>query len=291
MTREEGWQMAHPYDDPNYVPATPEERRILRSLDHAFDLELVTKDGEERRYVGTRAVLDLFDALVRMGDRGHVKGATLFANRCREREIPRAARAHMLTRFALALRDADTPNARTTLRESEVAHAGRFVSSFVRELPVVVLEWAEDANDGDVNSGLEPQPTAVIRGVLLSPSFDHREAVEFWRMSAASARFPVRIFSDPCRSEEGTVFSSWHLRAFSLLFTHAPMEAVTRFIAHMREHAVRKTAKRLNEATGTWFEEFVPATENDRSCAFRSIAGSIEPPERRNLVTELYGFS
>lgn len=283
--------MARRNDDPEYVPATVEERRILRSLDHAFDLEPVTKEGDERRYVGTRAVQELFDALVRMGDKGYAHGAMLFARRCRDREIPRAARAHMLTRLALALRDADAPNARITLRESEVAHAGRFVSAFVRQLPVIVLEWAEDAGDGDALSGLEPQPTAVIRGVLLSPSFDHREAIEFWRLSAASKRFPIRVFSDPCRSEDGTVFSSWHLRAFSLVFTYAPMEAVTRFIAHMREYAVRKTAKRLNVATGTWFEEFVPATENDRTSAFRSIAGSIEPPGRRDLVTELYGLS
>jgi hypothetical protein len=278
-------------DDPEYVPATFEERRILRSLDHAFDLEPVGKDGERRRFAGGRAVQELFDALVRMGDKGYAYGASLFLRRTRDRDIPRVARAHMLTRFALGLRDADAPNERRAIRESEVAHAGRFFAGFVRELPVVVLEWAEDAGEGDERSGLEPQPTAVIRGVLLSPSFDQREAVEFWRMSAASKRFPERIFSDPCRSEDGAIFSSWHMRAFAIVFTIAPIEAVTRFVTRMRTNALYKMAKTLHVASGTWNDEVVPATENERLGTFRSIAGGIENAARRDYVTGLYGLS
>lgn len=283
--------MASRNDDPAYVPATFEERRILRNLDHAFDLEPVDPSGERHRFVGGRAVQELFDAFVRMGDKGYAYGATIFARRCHEREIPRAARAHMLTRFALGLRDADAPDERRAIRESEVAHAGRFLSGFVRALPVVVLEWAEDAGDGDERTGLAAQPTAVIRGVLLSPSFDHREAAEFWRQSAASKRFPVRIFSSPCRSEDGAVFSSWHVRAFSLVFSHAPIEAVTRFVTHMREHAVHKRHKFYRERSGTWHEGLSRATENERHCVFRSIAGSIENAARRDYVTGLYGLS
>jgi hypothetical protein len=283
--------MAHSRDDTAHFPGTIEERRIFRSLDHVFDLECVDASSGTFRFVGTHAVQEFFASVGRLGDKGYVLGATWFAERVRNKEVPRAARAHMLTRFALALRDMDSPDERRAFRESEVAHAGRFVAAFVHELPVVVLEWAEDAGTGIPTHGFAQQPTAVIRGVLLSPGFDHRKAVDFWRMSAASKCFPDRIFSDPCRSEDGSIFSSWHARAFSLIFTHAPVEAVVRFVAHMREHAVRKASKLHNPATDTWADEFVPATENERLSLFRSIAGGIELPERRDFVTGLYGLS
>ena len=87
------------------------------------------------------------------------------------------------------------------------------------------------------------------------------------------------------------LFRSLHRRAFAVVFTVAPIEAVTRFVTRMRTNALHKMAKTLHIASGTWNDEVVPATENERLGTFRSIAGGIENAARRDYVTGLYGLS
>lgn len=270
---------------------------MVRFLDNAFVCTWKESNaGRALEFQSKYPLYEFFDLMMRMGDKGYVLGATLFGRKVEEKNVERAVRSHLLTRLARGLHDAN-PDGRKEPRETTVAHFGRFVSVLIEGMPEMHLEWAEDMDTDDPMFDLRKQPTTVIRGVLLSPALDQRRCVRFWEMAAASSRFPYRIFSDPCEPDDGAIFSSYHRRAFAIVFTHAPAPAVERFANHMREHATLKHVRRWRDppqggspGEGKWIVEAEPATEHERLNVFRSIAGSIEGSERRKQVHDLFGI-
>lgn len=286
--------MADKIRGPKMVFETEIERKLRMCLERALTYEWKSRPEVEGKPSGRLLVLanrfavhEFFDLMMRNGDDGYVVGATLFARRADEMERP--VRARFLTSLARMLRDFDG-DPQGCIRESEVAHFGRFVNVLLSKkgrLDGVVLAWVEDMNTSDPENDLTPQPTAVIRGVLFSPSFDQRQAFGFWERAARSARFPVRIFSDPCAPEDGLLFSSYHVRAFGLFFSVAPEGAITRFAAHMRDNAVTKTAREWVEDAGRWMVKAVPASALDRHRVFDGIVGYVDGDHRREKLRAL----
>ena len=279
----------HPYDKP--IPPTDEERRMIRYLDGAFVYSWKPSGkGRKLEFSNRNPLYEFFELMMRMGDAGYALGAMLFGRKIEDGKIERAVRSRLLTHLARGLHDAyDAPTA--PIKESTVAHIGRFVNALIAVMPGVHVEWAEDMDSDDPGHDQRPEPIAVIRGVFLSPSLDQRNCVKFWEMAAASERFPLRIFSEPCGPDDGIIFSSYHRRAFAIVFTVAPEPAVDKFAGHMRRHATRKLVRNKRPEKDEWFIEPVEATENDRQSVFRSIAGNIEPHERREHVSALLGIA
>lgn len=276
--------------DDAVVPPSVEERRMARWLDEALVYRWKEDGGGGRTlHLSSRNPLyEFFDLMMRMGDAGYVLAATLFGRKAVESGVERAVRSRLLTLLARGLHEAHH-DARATITESSVAHFGRFVNVLIAEMPRAYVEWAEDMDVDDPRLGLRKQPVAVIRGVFLSPSLDQRKCAKFWELAAESDRFPVRIFSEPCGPDDGAIFSSYHLRAFAIVFTVAPEPAVAKFAGHMRERATHKLVRRLRPDEDRWTVESEPATENERMNAFRCIAGGIEPHARRERVSTLLG--
>lgn len=274
------------------VPESVDARRLRRCLDSAFLYAWKSSgNGQKLEFNDRYSLHQFFDLMQRMGDEGYLLGAAIFAQRVDKGDTERAVRSHLLTRLARMLFDLDYPHHRRIIRESEVAHMGRFVNPLIERLPEMHIEWAEDMNADDPLRDQSRQPTAVIRGVFLSPCLDQRRTEKFWEMASASERFPRRIFSDPCRSEDGAIFSSYQQRAFALVFSYAPEPAVVRFVTHMREHAKTKWLKCFTEGTDTWDDYELPAEETERKNAFINIAGGIAEAGRRAKVTDLLGLA
>ena len=224
-----------------------------------------------------------------------MRAATLFDRKVAERNLERKVRSHLMTMLARGLHDSYESD-RTVITETVVAHFGRFMNVLVADMPQTYVEWAEDMNTDDPMYDLQPQPIAVIRGVLLSPALDPRRCVKFWDLAAASEKFPRRIFSDPCPPEDGEIFSPFHRRAFGIVFALVSDITVERFVSHMREHATRKCVRRWQDPpagcgkqAGKWTVEVETATENERKNVFRGIAGGIASHDRRRMVSELFG--
>lgn len=269
--------MAKYRDDLDRHLLSPEERRLARSLDNV----LVNRQG----------LHEFFDLVSRLGDQGYVLGAAIFARKAKETNIERAVRSRFLTLVARALYDCKLPDRRGDPRESEVAHFGRFVNLLIEDDPVMFVEWSEDMAVDDPGRDLAAQPTSVIRGVLLSPCLDQRRAVAFWDLSSKSEKFPRRIFSDPCVPDDGVIFSSYHLRAFGLVFTHATESAVRCFASHMHANATGKLVRIWDEAEKRGRIERIPAGEVERSNAFTAIAGYVENHDNRRLVNGIFGLA
>ncbi len=283
--------MARKRNDPSYVPASNEERILDRLLTNALTFKRVeTSLGPRVTFAHPRAMHEFFDRIARLGGHACELGAALFADRVLENDPGRDVRAVLLTQYARVLYDSYN-NDRRDVRESEVAHAGSFVGAMIRELPQMILEWVEDMGDGCASCNLNPQPTAVIRGVILSPSLDQRVAAEFWRLSVGSTRFPLRVFSDPGGQAEASMFSQWNRRAFALVFTHASDAAVERFVVHMLAHATEKIVRRYDDKEEKLLEVHLPVSLEERQFVFRSIASYVTPPSRREYVAGLYGIA
>jgi hypothetical protein len=163
------------------------------------------------------------------------------------------------------------------------------VNVLIDDMPQVHVEWAEDMDADDPKHDLRRQPIAVVRGVLLSPSLDQRKCVKFWELAAASERFPLRIFSEPCGPDDGAIFSSYHRRAFAIVLTVASEPAVDKFAGHMRRNAKHKLVRHKRPDKDEWLVEPEEATENERMNVFRCIAGNVEPHARRERVSALLG--
>lgn len=278
------------------IPPTDEERRMVRYLDNAFVYSWKSSGDGRTLQFGTRSPLyEFFELMMRMGDAGYVLAATLFGRKVAERNVERTVRSHLMTMLARGLHDAHSYGA-AAITETSVAHFGRFVNVLIADMPEMHVEWAEDMDADDPERDLRKQPIAVIRGVLLSPSLDQRRCVRFWELAAASEKFPKRIFSEPCLPEDGIIFSSYHRRAFGIVFTLVSDVALERFVPHMREHATTKCVRRWQEPpegcgkqAGKWTVEIESATENERQNVFRAIAGGIESNDRRRKVSALFG--
>ncbi|MEY4744794.1 MAG: hypothetical protein RL272_739 [Candidatus Parcubacteria bacterium] len=287
------------HDDNAPIPPTDEERRLIRWLDNALVYEW-KKDSDRGRKLQFRCrnpLHEFFDLMMRMGDAGYALAAALFGRKVEDLNVERAVRSRLLTLLACGLHD-DDRSSRARIAESSVAHFGRFVNVLIADMPQMHVEWAEDMDTDDPMQDLRRQPIAVIRGVLLSPALDQRRCVRFWELAAASPRFPLRIFSDPCQPDEGAIFSSYHCRVFAVVFALVSDAAVVRFVTHMRGNANRKMVRRWHEPSagggrqsGVWTVESEPATDCERSNAFTCIAGGIEGNERRRRVSELFGIA
>ncbi len=283
-------------DDPYAVDESSEERRFRYRFEQAIVYELrPAPDGTGQRLVfrNSGALHDLYLSMVNGGDEGYLSGVRLFLRNAGH--MLRSARSQFLNLLAGQLHLIKPTSA--PLRECEVSDFARFVRGL---LPApgedvsrghfgteILLAWAEDAHTGLPDVGVEAQPTALIRGILLAPSLDQRRAILFWDKAALSDKFPCRIFSDPCPYDEGVLFSSWHIRAFGQLFAVVPPAAVQRFAAHMGDNAIHKMTLREREMRGVrrWVPEPVPAEANDRERVFRCIVGMIDNAERRAQVT------
>lgn len=270
--------MAKYRDDPDQHYVSPDERRIARSLDAAFAANKFS-------------LHEFFELVSRLGDQGYMLSAAVFARKAQESTVDRAMRSRFFTGMARALYDMNSHLRQGDVRESEVAHFGRFVNVLIADQPKMFVEWSEDMDADDAARYIPVQPTAVIRGVLLSPCLDQRRTTEFWDLSARSERFPRRIFSDPCVPEDGLIFSSYHLRAFGLVFTHATGYAVRRFATHMRENATRRLVRTWDEQERRGRIDSVAARDIDRANAFSAIAASVEHQDNRRLVNEIFGLA
>lgn len=286
------------YDDNKPVPPSDEERRLVRWLDSAFVFTWKENgDGSRTLRLSSRNPLyEFFDQMMRMGDAGYALAATLFGRKVADNAVDRTVRSRLLTLLACGLHE-NGCDTRAEITESSVAHFGRFVNVLIADMPQMYVEWAEDMDADDPQRDLRKQPVAVIRGVLLSPSLDQRRCVRFWELAAASAAFPLRIFSEPCPPDDGAVFSSYHLRAFGIVFALVSDAAVDKFAAHLRDNANRKKVRRWHDPpaghgkeAGKWTVESEAATPQERLNAFHCIAGGIEGNVRRKRVSDLFGI-
>ena len=283
--------MARQRDDEYVVPASDDRRRLDRHLTAAFMYErMKTVDGERVKLAHPLAMHDFFEAIARRGGDTCTLGAALFMERFAEQDQPRDVCAALLTTYARVLHDAYKAGS-PYIREAEVAHAGRFIGAIISEMPRMILEWIEDMADGVQSVTLDAQPTSVIRGVLLSPMLDQRRAIDFWTFAGSSMRFPLRVFFDPCLPDEGTLFSSWHCRAFASVFSTAPEAVIKRFVTNMIARAVWKTAYGFASERRARFIFRKPAEDDDRRNAFVTITGHVLPPDRREFVAKLYGIA
>ncbi|HTK04522.1 MAG TPA: hypothetical protein VL500_02970 [Candidatus Eisenbacteria bacterium] len=279
------------------IPPTNEERRMNRFIDNAFVYEWKSSaKGRTLEFSQRNPTYELFDLMMRMGDEGYVLAATLFGRKVQEKNVERAVRSHLLTRLARGLHD--THYGAGEIRETAVAHFGRFMNVLIADMAEMHVEWAEDMDAEDPAHDLHPEPIAVIRGVLLSPALDQKRCAKFWELAASSSRFPVRIFSEPCAPDDGAIFSSYHRRVIAIVFTVASDVAVERFAVHMRENAKLKMVRRWKDppqggvpSEGKWLTVPEPATEQERKNAFGCIAGGIERNDRRQRVSELLGVA
>jgi hypothetical protein len=258
--------------------------RLRRSFYEEYGLDRLT--GKWPGQVRASYVLnEFFSLLHREGDHGYVVGAKTFAQEVGMRNPCRQIVSDILTRVALMVYTESGHEVREP-RESEVAHMGRFVNELISDLPEMHLAWVEDMN-GPSEGIPSRQPTAVIRGVLLSPRLDQRRCVRFWELTVSSDLFPRRIFSDPCDPREGSLFTSYHRRAFGLVFSVAPIEAVKQYATHMRDNADSVQVREWDEDSRRFSTGLRPASEQERGLNFTSIVGYIKDTFRRDLVADL----
>ncbi len=285
------------YDD-KPVPPSDEERRLVRWLDSAFVCTWKENSDGSRtlKFSSRNPLYEFFDQMMRMGDPGYALAAALFGRKIAGNAVDRSVRSRLLTLLACGLHET-AYDSRTEITESSVAHFGRFVSVLIADMPEVYVEWAEDMDTDDPKRDLRKQPVAIIRGVLLSPSLDQRRCVRFWDLAAASPAFPLRIFSDPCPPDDGAIFSSYHLRAFGVVFALVSDVAAVKFASHLRENARSKRVRRWHEPPpghgkegGKWTVESEDATAQERLNAFHCIAGGIEGNDRRKRISDVFGI-
>ncbi|HSD11970.1 MAG TPA: hypothetical protein VLC10_00280 [Patescibacteria group bacterium] len=286
------------YDDDRPIPPSDEERRLVRWLDNALIYTWKeNSDGSKTlRFSCRNPLYEFFDQMMRMGDPGYALAASLFGRAVTDKNVERTVRSRLLTLLACGLHE-NGCDTRAEITETSVAHFGRFVNVLIADMPQMHVEWAEDMDADDPKRDLRKQPIAVIRGVLLSPALDQRRCVRFWELAAASPGFPLRIFSDPCPPDDGAIFSSYHRRAFGIVFALVSDVAVEKFATHLRDHADRKKVRRWHEPpaghgkeAGKWTVESESATRQERLNVFHCIAGGIEGNDRRRKVSELFGI-
>lgn len=260
---------------------TAEEEKLTRLLLAGLRFAWRTVEGVRKIVFEDRYALYRFhDAMMRQGDDGFALGAQVFLHHTDRMERP--VRSIVLTLLARNLSWHDP--APKDPSESSVAHFAIFVNAVAERSPRRILQWVEDMETG-LSSGLERQPTAVIRGILLAPSINHKQAFGFWKLAAVSRRFPCRIFFDPCRADEGTPFSAYHLRAFGTLLAFAPPEILPHVCGHLRLAAIAGLVEARDDAGIRIAPKPLSAAEAGR--VLRAIAGHIAEAGRRAEVEAL----
>jgi hypothetical protein len=273
-------------EDRLFVDGSDEERRLIISFNESLEHRWEPQPNGARRLVFERScsLMNFFEQMNRMSERGFLFGALLFSRRAGE--LDRQFRSHILTRLVRTYHDM-VDNGRP-VRESEVSHAATFIDALIGDLTEMVLEWTEDMNTDDPHFDLVSQPTAVIRGTLFSTNIDQRKTGRFWGLAAASERFPERIFCDPCPPANGSIFMPYHTRVIGLIFSIAPEPAVRRFAEVVKQRAVHKGIL-LNEDDNRKHRVVImPASENEIRSVQGNIVNHIADDSRRQLVASIF---
>ncbi|MBI4458248.1 hypothetical protein HY633_04760 [Candidatus Uhrbacteria bacterium] len=270
---------------------TEDEYRLTVLVGRSLSCEWKAHDDGGRKlvFVDAYALNHFYDMVCRLGEPdGHRLGAAVFLCAADKRKIERSVLSKVLTRLARVLFDVRGAAGNPT--EAAVAHFARFIREIVGEVPRMILEWVEDMDTDDAERDLARQPTEVIRGVLFSPSMDHRRAVRFWALAAESPLFPCRIFSDQCQPAEGEMFSAYQRRAFGTFFALAPEAAFQRFAGHVFEATKAPTVLRLVLAgTANWIPAPKPVEQPEFGRRVREdIIGSVKNAERQEALRRIF---
>jgi len=273
-------------DDRLFIDGTDDERRLVLKFNEAMAChweDPKEKAGRRLVFASSFAVSGFYDQMCRMNEHGFLFGALLFARRAGELE--RQVRSHLLTRLIRA--QYDWQDCRRPVRESEVSHAAGFINALIGDMTETILEWVEDMNTDDPRFDLECQPTPVIRGMLFSVNLDQRKTSRFWGLAAGSARFPDRVFFDPCPPANGSIFMPYHVKVIGSIFSLAPEAAVRRFSRVIKERAVNKAVLISSDDNRSWRVELHPASDIERSNVLNGILSNVSN-ERRPLVAEIF---
>lgn len=296
----------------DFKPRTEEERTFCRQFDFIFDTDAVELGSLRRPLPVAESVRQLFDRVEAKGDEGYRLAARLLREEIENRNASRTLLSQVLTSISRRLVD-DEPTRRIYVDakgrrcplypESRIHHVGRVLAHLIvpppktdpkddRVVPEIVV-WCENMETGiadkDGSTLLERQETSVIRGSLFSSAIDHRRTAWFWELAFAAKRFPWRIFSDPCRSEGGTIFSTNQCHVISTILGHAPEATARKIAGQVVDCAVHKRVQA--QATGLLpYDVTVPASYEERHAACLAIAGGIDVPERRALVREMFAM-
>lgn len=274
-------------DDRLFADGTDEERRLIINFNEAIDCrwEETTGGAPKRRLVFGRsfAANHFYEQMCRMSEHGFLFGALIFARRAGELE--RQVKSHILTRLIRA--QYDWESGCRPVRESEVSHAAGFINALISDMTETIFEWVEDMNTDDPYYDLEPQPTAVIRGVLFSVNLDQHKTNRFWGLAAESPRFPDRVFYDPCPPANGSIFMPYHIKVIGSIFSLAPETAVRRFCRVIKDRAVNKGVLICEDNNRKFRTEIHPASDIERQNILAGILGNVSN-ERRPLVAEIF---
>lgn len=291
----------------DFRPRNEEERLFCRSFDAIFDTDDGIRGFSRTAVPVKEAVRQFFDRVEAKGDEGYRLAGQLLREELENRCASRTLFSQVLTCMARRFVDEQSPRTyvdaqgkvRPMFMESRVHHAGRVLASMLRRpdsrqpeddrVVPALIAWCEDMETGIVEGGvtvLERQETSIIRGALFASSVDHRIASSFWDAAFAAKRFPWRIFSDPCRSERGVIYSPQQARVMGMIVGLASEPAVRRIAGQMVEHAThRRDEVRSKDLLP--YDATVPATPAERQAGFDAVVANIADPGRRALVREL----
>ena len=231
------------FESGGFIPKDERERVLCRQFDQMFDGGARATRGQDRDSLAiVEAVRCFMNSMTPMGDKGYLLFAQLFAEEVEGFHPDRAVCSGILTAVARTHTDEGK-----ILRESRIHHIGRAISSILElsnskpgasQLIRTLVEWAEDMG--------KTEPTSVIRGSFLAPYINQKQAAAFWGEALDCRGFPWRMFSDPCRSESGVIFTAHHMSAIASVLSHAPEAAAKRICLEIMENAVTKNVLHLD---------------------------------------------
>lgn len=243
--------------DDKYRPISDEERRLLSLFKTAlvFSWKETVRTGPDGKPVPARklwletptAATRFFENVIGLGERGYDIAAIIIAKHMDRVERP--VRSNLMTRMARAIPDCIMRSQEVT--EREISQFGQVIDRLIADFPERFLEWAEDMETDDPWNDLKRQPTSIIRGAFLAASVDARKTVGFWALAAASAKFPVRMFSDPAEGgPDSATFTPFQIRRYADMFAVMPEDALRRFATHMRVQARTRLLVRFDPERG-----------------------------------------
>lgn len=279
---------------------TREEKRYINLLVSALQFRWEDDATDSRRrylhFINWNAAERWYAAVTNGGDSGLTIGAASFRAWYHERpdktRLPFDEERAVVSRFFnLIARIYVSPSEEASegLRESSVAHFGAFLNQLIEDsvFAKVILDWVEDADTTNPRFDLSPQPTALLRGVLMSQRLEVKRSRRFWNLAAASEHFPLRVFSDPCSPLEGAFLASWHHRYLARLFAGMSEGAVERFAGHLGREAKTMLVLDYDEKRKRRLVKSVPLDPLIRRNAFEGIVGYLDNGPRRALVERL----
>jgi hypothetical protein len=246
----------------------------------------------------------LYKQASRVGPNGYTALGEHFVDAIFAQETPRPVISRLITDLVLSVHD---EKGEAFPREGSMSHATPFMNVLVRETPKTIVDWAEDLAE-------DHAPLTIVSGTVFAAFFDQRDACanvhrregkryrtvrpSFWDMAAASDRFPLSIFSTPCASADGIIFSSNRRFVIGAILAHAFEPTMRRIAAHIATHATQKFVwTRIvddNEQKGEerYKDVLVEATDQERLMVLKDLHGSVDAPQsRRALVAAALGIA